>query len=118
MKKSLSQFSILALRAKKELSENLNEAIEKYRNIHGVQIKVVHSNVNTAAESIEAGNISLIFSETIMEKAEANFFKSCLVSAKEMPFIICATDNYEKIHDVVASDRIYCQKGDFSFAIF
>ncbi|MFW7377230.1 MAG: chemotaxis protein CheX [Oligoflexus sp.] len=114
MKKTLSKHNILVLRAKKELTNNIQWAIEKFHNIHGIQVQVTNSNVNMAAEKIESGKVNIIFCETLMEKAEANFFSSCLETSKDLPYIICSTDNYEKIRKVVPPERIYRQKGEFS----
>lgn len=116
MRKSLNQHSILVLRAQKELADNVQSAIEKFKQIQGIQVKVINSNLNMAAEQIELGLISIIFIETVMEKAEANFFLSCIQNCKKLPYIICSADNYAKIRHAIPNDNIYCQKGSFSSA--
>jgi CheY-specific phosphatase CheX len=114
MKRSISQHHILLLRAGKELTENAQAAIEKFRNMHGIKINLVNSNINMAAEQIEKGQISIIFCETPMETSESNFFTSCMDRTKQAPFVICCRDNFDKIEKHVPKDRIFCQKGEFT----
>ena len=106
--------TVLLLRPTKELIAAAKIAVDRFQHVSGTELSVYRQNINQAADAFEGGRIDIVFTSTLMERAEANFFIGCIENTKNLPLIIASTDNYEMLQGNMPHDRLCQAKNDFS----